>query len=136
MKKSIIKKSRKVIVMEYIKNNIFKGAGIPKKLEFGESSRYDTKICLFCWQIINHPIFSAIILMLIISNTLILATDSYPPPEDDLINRTNTFFMIAFSVECVLKLVGLEMEEYVQDKFNIFDLIIVLFSIIELFFSA
>ena len=69
-------------------------------------------------------------------NTLILATDSYPAPEVDLINTTNKFFMIAFSLECVLKLIGLEMNEFVGDNFNVFDLIIVLFSIIELFFPA
>jgi len=75
-------------------------------------------------------------MVLIIMNTLILATDSFPAPEVDLINSTNKFFMIAFSIECILKLTGLEMEEFVNDNFNIFDLVIVLFSIIELFFSA
>jgi hypothetical protein len=74
-------------------------------------------------------------MVLIIMNTLILATDSYPAPEVDLINSTNKFFMIAFSIECILKLTGLEMQEFLNDNFNIFDLVIVLFSIIELFFS-
>ena len=77
-----------------------------------------------------------VILILIIMNTLILATDSYPAPEVDFINKTNKFFMIAFSLECILKLLGLEMHEFMNDKFNVFDLIIVLFSVIELFFSA
>jgi hypothetical protein len=74
-------------------------------------------------------------MILIIMNTLILATDSFPAPEVDLINSTNKFFMIAFSLECILKLTGLEIKEFVNDNFNIFDLVIVLFSIVELFFS-
>ena len=67
---------------------------------------------------------------------MILATDKYPAPKVDFIDSTNKFFMIAFLLECILKLVGLEMEEFLNDKFNIFDLIIVLVSMIELFFSG
>ena len=66
-------------------------------------------------------------------NTLILATDKFPSPEVDLIIHTNVAFNIFFSLECVIKLTGLKFDEWIADEFNIFDLIIVIASIIEMF---
>ena len=45
------------------------------------------------------------------------------------------FFMVAFSVECVLKIIGLQWKDYKADNFNLFDLVIVISSIIELALS-
>lgn len=114
--------------------HVFKEFELPEKLEQGIPSRYDRKECLFCWQVINHPIFNFSILILIILNTLILATDSYPNHDIDFISKTSSFFIVCFSLECILKLIGLDLEDYLEDRFNIFDLVIVLFSIVELFF--
>lgn len=68
---------------------------------------------------------------IILLNTLILATDKYPSPENDLIIQTNIFFNILFTFECAIKLLGLKFNEWKQDEFNIFDLIIVVASITE-----
>lgn len=45
------------------------------------------------------------------------------------------YFTISFTAECILKLVGLTFEDFTKDKFNIFDLVIVIASIVELMLS-
>lgn len=66
-------------------------------------------------------------------NTLILATDKFPSPEVDMIIHTNVMFNIFFSLECLIKLTGLKFDDWLADDFNIFDLIIVIASLIETF---
>ena len=68
-------------------------------------------------------------------NTIILGTDQYPQSKMDLIGRSNMFFMVAFAIECALKIIGLQWKDYKADNFNLFDLVIVICSIIELALS-
>ena len=72
---------------------------------------------------------------LIIANTIVLATDKFPPPEEDLIRSTNLMFTILFAAECVIKLIGLTIKEWKNDIFNVFDLLIVIASFIEMAIS-
>jgi hypothetical protein len=95
-------------------------------------SRHDYLICTVCWKVIHIPFFNTFIMLLIILNTLILATDQYPSPEFDIISYTNQAFTYLFTIECIVKLTGLKFHEWKKDKFNIFDLIIVFASLIEL----
>lgn len=37
-----------------------------------------------------------------------------------------------FTVECVMKIIGLGLKDFVKDSFNIFDLVIVLMSLAEM----
>jgi len=97
-----------------------------------EKRKYSYWICVVCWKIINVPIFNTFILTLIVCNTLLLATDAYPRPKVDLISITNKYFTFFFSLECVLKLTGLTWRNFSKVGFNIFDLVIVIFSVIEL----
>ena len=75
-------------------------------------------------------------MLLIVSNTLIMATDAHPDPEIDLIGLTNQYFTFFFTLEVVLKLAGFTWTDFKQDAFNIFDLAIVISSLLELFFSS
>lgn len=45
----------------------------------------------------------------------------------------NIIFTIIFSLEVVLKIIGLGMKQYARDKFNLFDAVIVVLSILDLF---
>jgi hypothetical protein len=124
----------------FIAKYILKDPGLPTVLTRAcphskGKSRYQFKICLYSWKLIKHPVFNGFILLLIVLNTLILATDKYPTPKADLISKTNMFFLICFLIECILKLIGLEWRAYSADKFNLFDLTIVISSIIELIMS-
>jgi hypothetical protein len=103
----------------------------PYSKGYDENAKYKYLICRLCWKLTKIPLFNTTVMTLIIFNTLILATDKYPSPQIDIIVQTNVFFNILFSLECVIKLTGLKFKEWMQDEFNIFDLIIVIASIIE-----
>lgn len=75
-------------------------------------------------------------MILIIANTVILATEKYPPSEEDLIHKTNMYFIVLFTAECVIKLIGLTVEEWKTDIFNVFDLVIVIGSYVEIDLSS
>jgi len=65
-------------VMKIIfKEAIYKTPGEPPKIDdYGNPIfRYRFKICVWCWKIIHIPLFNTIIYLLIVANTLILATD-------------------------------------------------------------
>ena len=82
--------------------------------------------------------FGSIIMLCIVLNTIVLALDKHPPlPEEfqDFLRTLNIFFMIVFTVEVVVKLVGLGLKPFFKDNYNSFDLITVILSIVELFFS-
>lgn len=95
-------------------------------------SRYNWWLCRVCYIVIHVPFFKNFILLLIVMNTLILATDRYPTPEFDLIKDTHKIFTILFSLECVIKFIGLRWAEWKKDKFNLFDAIIVMASFVEM----
>jgi hypothetical protein len=85
---------------------------------------------------VNSPIFNALIMLIILLNTLVLSLDKYPEFEGDtaeVLGVVNTVFTIIFTLEVVLKLLGLGVRGYAADKFNLFDALIVVISIAEMF---
>jgi hypothetical protein len=94
--------------------------------------RYQFSICRLCFKINQIPLFHTIVLVLIITNTVILTTDQYPPLAENLIDRTGWFFDLTFTVELVIKLIGLQFREWRNDKMNVFDSVIVLSQYVEL----
>lgn len=72
-------------------------------------------------------------MLFIILNTVCLATDSYPEKDyKSTIASLNTMFTIIFTLETLLKMLGLTYEKFIEDNFNIFDAVIVLASLIEM----
>lgn len=110
---------------------IYENPGEPPR-KGRENKRYDWAICRLCWKIEHTPFFNTFVMLLIILNTIILATDKYPSPEIDLINKTNRAFNILFALECIIKLLSLKFKEWKMDPFNIFDFVIVLSSSLEM----
>lgn len=82
----------------------------------------------------ESPAFSRVIIVLILFNTLFLASEHYGQP--DWLHRAqdigNVLFTIVFALEMILKLFGLGIKKYVADNFNVFDGIIVIVSLVEL----
>ena len=74
-------------------------------------------------------------MLIILMNTMCLATDRYPTPEFDIIKSTNQTFNIIFLIECVIKLIGIKFDVWKEDTFNIFDLLIVIASFVEMVIS-
>jgi hypothetical protein len=77
-------------------------------------------------------------MLIIILNTLILAMDKYPAHREEVQNvldDINLVFTILFTLEVVVKIIGLGIRPFGRDRFNIFDLLIVLVSLMEIFLS-
>ena len=94
------------------------------------------KNCLYklCFIIASHHMFTVFITLLIILNTVVLATDSYPENEalTTEAEMANSFFTWCFAAEMIIKLLGLGVKEYTRDGFNLFDAAVVILSMIEI----
>ena len=85
-------------------------------------------------QVVKHRYFDRLLLSLIIINTIILASDYHDMPQlhTDINEYINTVLTILFTVEMVLKLIGLGVYHYFEDKWNAFDCLIVVTSLFEM----
>jgi hypothetical protein len=83
-----------------------------------------------------NPYFDAFIIFIIILNTICLAMDKYPTLSDEILYwlaLMNLIFTIIFTIEATLKLIGLGLKEFNKERFNQFDLIVVIISIAEMY---
>ena len=72
---------------------------------------------------------------MIIFNTFTLALDKHPTFDQwviDSIDILNLVFTFIFTVEVILKMIGLGGREFMKEKFNQFDLLIVIISLAQL----
>jgi hypothetical protein len=74
----------------------------------------------FFYKIVSHGLFSFIIVLIIIANTLLLAMDSdYLTAEQrENLDLSNKVFTWVFIVELIIKLLGLGFKEYFRDTYN------------------
>lgn len=88
----------------------------------------------FCFKVAQSPYFTATVMVLIIINTMMLASEHHDMPLwlVDLLSNGNLALTIAFAAEMVLKVSGYSLEGYVSDGFNVFDGSIVMISLLEL----
>ena len=77
--------------------------------------------------------FGFIYTLLIFFNTVILALDRHPIPDSEVesYNIINSVLNWCFLIEILIKLSGLGFKRFAKDRFNIFDTLIVIMSIIE-----
>lgn len=89
------------------------------------------RIQTFFLRICVNRLFALTILLLIVLNTIILALDHYPESffDNDKFNQINTFITWAFFCEMMIKVIGLGLTNYVKDRVNVFDALIVLLTI-------
>lgn len=84
-------------------------------------------------------IFDSFIMMVILANTLILALDRYPrmPAEEQhTLSQINLVFTAIFTIECLVKVTGLGVREFIRDSFNCLDAFTVTMSLVELAFAS
>lgn len=65
-------------------------------------------------------------------NTLVLAVDRYPSlgnELDQMLDMVNIVFFGIFTMEMLIKLLGMGPRNYIRDSFNIFDSLIVILSV-------
>lgn len=96
---------------------------------------YQHRLVQWCLKVIQHQYFEAFIFLVIFLNTFTLTLDKYPALPGtilDILNIFNLFFTAIFTIEVLLKLVGLGVRVFVKEKFNQFDFLIVVISIVQL----
>lgn len=83
-----------------------------------------------------NSMFNSLIMIIIICNTIMLAADRYPEPEQiekGLLNNLNYVSTGIFTIEVIIKLIGLSPRNFFKEKLNIFDFFIVITSLFEIF---
>lgn len=108
------------------------------KIDVPKEGYYKSKITQFFYFLVNVPFFGSIIMLCILLNTIFLSLERYPMPADEqnAYEKINYLFTSIFTIEVILKLIGQSPRKFISDRFNIFDTIIVLISISELFISS
>ena len=87
------------------------------------------------FYISNSPIFNGFIMFVISINTIVLSMNKYPNWDtdvDEVFTNMNLVFSVVFTLEVIIKLIGLGTSGFAADKMNLFDATIVVISIIEI----
>jgi voltage-gated sodium channel len=93
---------------------------------------YNLGVVQKCLKIIQDTKFNKFMLMIILLNTLILSLDKYPDYDEsveEFFSILNIIFTFFFTTECILKIIALGLRTFLNDGFNVFDLIVVISSI-------
>ncbi|KAM8810390.1 sodium channel protein type 5 subunit alpha-like [Eudromia elegans] len=91
----------------------------------------------FLFDTVTRQAFDVIIMILICLNmvTMMVETDDQSETKSYVLNKINILFVAIFTAECVLKLVALR-QYYFSNAWNIFDLVVVIMSLIALLLSG
>ena len=90
--------------------------------------------CYRCtFKIVTSVAFNFIIFLLIIANTITLACYRYDESENQIfvLSVFNEIFTWSFTLEMILKIIGLGFNNYRKDSYNLFDACIVVISLID-----
>ncbi|CAG0883528.1 unnamed protein product [Cyprideis torosa] len=85
------------------------------------------------WQIVVSTPFEYFIMALIVMNTILLMMKYYHQSStlEQILRYMNTSFTSLFTVECVLKMIAFGVRNFFRDRWNTFDFITVMGSIID-----
>ncbi|NXL53314.1 SCN5A protein, partial [Podilymbus podiceps] len=91
----------------------------------------------FLFDIVTCQAFDVVIMILICLNMITMMVETYERSEmkENILNKINILFVAIFTAECVLKLVALR-QYYFSNAWNIFDLVVVIMSLIALLLSG
>jgi len=82
--------------------------------------------------LVRSQIFVYLINLFVALNTIVLSLDGLVN-DDNLLQNFNIFFAIIFTIELILKIIGIGIKDFLRDKLNIFDAGIVAISLYEIF---
>ncbi|XP_074013739.1 sodium channel protein type 5 subunit alpha-like [Numenius arquata] len=91
----------------------------------------------FLFDVVTRQAFDVVIMILICLNmiTMMVETHEQSKTKTDVLNKINILFVAIFTAECVLKLVALR-QYYFSNAWNIFDLVVVIMSLVALLLSG
>ncbi|ETO13904.1 hypothetical protein RFI_23463 [Reticulomyxa filosa] len=89
-------------------------------------------------RFVQREIFENFMLVIIIFNTIVLALvwPNMNNKTQDALDILNDIFTVIFTIELIMKFVGLGPSLWFHDRFNIYDAIIVLISLLDMIISA
>ncbi|NXN03413.1 SCN5A protein, partial [Sylvia borin] len=91
----------------------------------------------FLFDILTSQMFDVIIMGLICLNMITMMVETYEQSETktNILSKINIMFVTIFTAECVLKLLALR-QYYFSNAWNIFDLVVVIMSLVALLLSS
>ncbi|NXC37282.1 SCN5A protein, partial [Campylorhamphus procurvoides] len=91
----------------------------------------------FLFDIVTCQTFDAVIMVLICLNMIVMMVETSEQSEakTDVLRKINIVFVAIFTAECVLKLLALR-QYYFSNAWNIFDLVVVIMSLVALLLSS
>ncbi|NXO08534.1 SCN5A protein, partial [Oriolus oriolus] len=91
----------------------------------------------FLFDIVTSQIFDVVIMGLICLNMITMMVETYEQSETktNVLSKINILFVTIFTAECVLKLLALR-QYYFSNAWNIFDLVVVIMSLVALLLSS
>ncbi|NWY41886.1 SCN5A protein, partial [Sylvia atricapilla] len=91
----------------------------------------------FLFDILTSQMFDVIIMGLICLNMITMMVETYEQSETktNILGKINIMFVTIFTAECVLKLLALR-QYYFSNAWNIFDLVVVIMSLVALLLSS
>lgn len=87
----------------------------------------------FFYELVISVTFNFVVYCLIIFNTITLALYRYDESKEQqrILAILDVFFVWIFTLEMILKLIGVGLRNYIRDKFNFFDAMIVIISLVD-----
>ncbi|GMF33382.1 unnamed protein product [Phytophthora lilii] len=97
----------------------------------------NSRVQILFGAIVNHWMFNVVQTVLILLNTIILSLDQYPIDQklNETVEKINFALTLAFFLEALLKIVGLGWKGWCEDRYNLFDAMVVLISAVEMILS-
>lgn len=94
----------------------------------------DSRFQFHIWRVVTSQAFEYLIFAFIVCNTVVLMMQYYQEPElyTRVLDGFNIGFTAVFFLECILKLIAFKPKNYFIDRWNLFDFIIVVGSIIDI----
>ncbi|NXM34766.1 SCN5A protein, partial [Oxyruncus cristatus] len=91
----------------------------------------------FLFDVVTCQTFDIVIMVLICLNMVMMMVETYEQSDTktNVLNKINILFVVIFTAECVLKLVALR-QYYFSNAWNIFDLVVVIMSLVALLLSS
>ncbi|NWT99344.1 SCN5A protein, partial [Urocynchramus pylzowi] len=91
----------------------------------------------FLFNIVTSQMFDVVIMGLICLNMITMMVETYEQSETktNVLSKINILFVTIFTAECVLKLLALR-QYYFSNAWNIFDLVVVIMSLVALLLSS
>ncbi|KAJ3075154.1 Sodium channel protein type 4 subunit alpha, partial [Quaeritorhiza haematococci] len=125
------------------------GEGIPDDIGIDVDGRRSGVDVPSCWsyyrkfqrgllRITTHPYFENIMMIITVSNAIILAMThkDLSATWNDFLDVTNIVFATLFAIEMAVKLLALGFRRYIRDMWNIFDGVLTILGLLDVFYFS